>query len=357
MGIAKAIITSALKSAKQTFYKRDRIKGNSQRKYFSIQAHPDDEILKAGIDGRIIKYSQDPTFVTLTNGNQNTDLDRMAELQNAFGLLGYEKKVTCLMNEKDILNYVCTEQGASTFVQQENIDLVTEGLRERISWLEQAIESSGANTIFTTDYAGGHFVHDITQMVAVVAARRVAKGRELEIYEFPQYFMSLNTDKDVPPSEVQKLISRVIDAERDIEGIRKEIEFLSGQTITGGLDLSRFVKYSVGEFVNGQTQDQYLTDPGIGMYDGTIHLTLPEMVKKIRIKQLHKSQKSSLKRMLTHGTAFGDFSEEHLRLVDSNRDYTQPPKTNTLLYQVVPWRPHADFQTFRRIYEGIMAKE
>ena len=61
--------------------------------------------------------------------------------------------------------------------------------------------------------------------------------------------------------------------------------------------------------------------------------------------------------MLKYGTAFGDFSQEHLRPVSLDRNYLEKPNTNALLYEIIPWRNHADFKTFRRLYETLMEKE
>ena len=336
----------------------DKILSPSKRIYFSLQAHPDDEILKAGIDQRIIAFSKNPVFTTLTDGNRNTSEDRVAELGEAFKILGYNKDIKCFLYERDILDLVCTEQGQSKEVPLNNIKRVAEMLREKSSAIENMIEGAEASSLLVPDYAGGHFIHDLTQMVGVAIARRIAKRRKIEVYEFPQYYLRLKIDKEVTPEKVQELVLQLENAHKSLRVVRKSLTDLFGVTLNRQTEysvLQQNIEYRVGDFVEGKGEG--LTDPGIGMYNGIIHLTGREFQNKLAVKEVHQSQKASLGRMLAYGTVFGDFSVERLREVNLDRDFRIPPNTKIRLYEVVPWRPHADFKTFKRIYEEITSKE
>ncbi len=337
----KAIVKGLIKSAVQTLpLGRDRINPDiSRNRYLTVLAHPDDETLIAGIVQRISRYSENPAFVVFTNGNGNTAQERLPELIKSLRNLGYDGEVTCLMKEKDITSLACIPHLSEQLEVSDN-DLARLSIRvgEQVNSIERKIIESRANTILVPDYAGGHIVHDITQMATVIAARRVSKRRLIEVLEFPQYFIS-SSKRDIRPKRIRELIKKAG------EGDNSAGEELETQM--------KSTEFALGKFSPGIKEN--FSDSQIGMQSGTIHLTMPEFIRKLKSYLTYKngSQDKSLARLTSNSNSIGDLSLEHLRRVPFDRDYTIPPSTGLFLYEIVSHRPFARFSTFKKLYERL----
>lgn len=107
MGITQEF-KRATKSAIRTSLGGRGISGTSKRSYRGLQGHPDDELLIAGTILRINEYTQNPSYASLTDGNNNTQQNRKKEIQASYRVLGHEERVPCLLKETDILNLLST---------------------------------------------------------------------------------------------------------------------------------------------------------------------------------------------------------------------------------------------------------
>lgn len=314
----------------------------SDRRYFGLQAHPDDEILIAGLYGRIISRSSTPAFACLTDGSRNTDQNRQAELNGSFGEIKYGKEVPILMGESELVTLASSGRTAEA----------GELLLEAVDKVEGMIETRKADTILTLDYSGGHFVHDLTQLVAVTAARRVAKDRKIEVYEYPQFYFDLKPGVYADREAITQLIGEWAKPVRNWNKISSIAMGLTG--VSGIEDFSSIADYKLGHFAPGEFVG--LHDEDLGVKQGIVKLNPAEMITKIRMKGHHKSQNGSLNRTRDMITEFPDFSTEMVRQVPLDRDYSQAP-CKVPLYEVIPWRPRVRFETFGKIAEYMQSKE
>lgn len=340
----KAVSSSLWKALGHTFFNRDSIKrNNNDIRCLTLLAHPDDEILIAGIIQRLSGNKIPNYFATFTNGNGNTELPRIPELEKSLRNLGHSGKVECFMKERELTYPACTPQNAEgrsvRTVSNSDIEVLAEKVKKGIKRIEEIVVAENINTILVPEYAGGHIVHDITQMSAVLATRRLSKDYLVNVLEFPQYFLSTER-KNLEPSQIRLLIRKVEkgDAEAKME-LEKRMEF---------------VTFSLAKFSPGKTPDY--DESNIGMQNGTIHLTFPEILRKLASYGIYKkgTQTESLTRLTSRTNSIGDLSIEQLRTANIDRNYRQPPKTGLLLYELVTHRPFAEFSTFKRLYERLL---
>ena len=330
---------------------RDTFSGKPERKYAVIQAHPDDEILIAGLIQRTAKYTKNPQYLILTDGNGNTTQDRQAEVKESFEYLTEttEHAPEILMPESDLLELLTTPQGESSRVPDKNIKEAAKRIIRQVNYLEEKLREAEVNTVLTDDFNGGHFIHDITQMVANIVIRRIVKNKgakSIELYEFPQYFMRFKTDTLPSSREIRAKLgeAEALRVAGDLEGFRKMQK-----------EIAKSAEYVVGEFLPRDSMG--LEDPAIGMKQGVISLTPAEMKKKIESRRFHKSQNNSTSRLIEYAVFPKDLSVERARLIDIYRDYSQRPNKHALLYECIPWRAQAIFETFSRLYKTIVRKE
>lgn len=355
------VLASFARSAGQTI-ERDAKLGNSCYNYLLFQAHPDDEIVIAGLVSRLARFAKNPVFLALTDGNCNTEQNRVYELNASYRALGWKNGVRCLGGEDAILYHLATPNRETDRVSPLNKEEVhsesirggARVIRTHIDQLEKISQDSNTDIIFANEYAGAHIVHDIINMIAVLAAKRVRKTRPIDVYEFPQHFTKLKTDTPIETSELRELVRRLENPEtRSLP----ETQILQDRLVgVRNSKLGDFVYYSLGTPLASKNHVS-LTDPGIGIYDSTIRLTLGEMIRKLRAKSCHKSQGKSLNRLSSFAINPGDFSREELRYVPADRDFSIAP-TNLVAYELASWRYYnASFSTFARVYEEIMSKE
>jgi len=342
----KAIASGALSSVWHTLNRDIKTERPISRNYLVISTHPDDELLIAGIIQRLARETKAPHFVSFTNGNGNTVKPRLPELEKSLKNLGYNGKIDCLMNEREIIDRICIPQDSDVrTVPQGYIDRLSRDINRSINALQQIIEERKADTILVPDYAGGHIAHDITQMAAIIAARRVAKtpSRWIDVLEFPQTFISVNYSTKPKPDELRELLRKAMLGNKEVS-----------------IDLKNRIansSFSIGHLSPGDKPN--FSDSQIGMHKGKITLTLPEFTRKIISYLSYKNgtQSESLSRLMSKANNIAEISVEQLRRVPLDREYTQPPNTNLMLYEIVPHRPFARFEAFKRLYESLQKLE
>lgn len=217
-------------------------------------------------------------------------------------------------------------------------------LKLEIDYLTKTLDTEKTNTLLVPEYAGGHLIHDLTQVVGVMAAKKVG---DVEVYEFPQYHLDLNTSKKVDPRQAKEIFSRILKGE-PLNSLRANLENLVERPIRTQTDLENLASFKIGILTPGTSQG--LTDPGIGMSNGTLQLSLKELRKKKKAKDQHTSQEESMARLSSWGKEVENLSIEHLRKVNLSRKYEDGPSTKINLYEIVPWRDTVEFGTFLRLY-------
>jgi LmbE family N-acetylglucosaminyl deacetylase len=332
--ICKALLDSGF----NTVVGNVRTARNARKKRIAVaQAHPDDEILIAGILQRLFKAYPDTTILTVTDGDRNTAENRIEEYGRGLRFLGYNGSLDklCLCSETSILNLISTEQGTNIYVSEKNIQKAARLLKNKvISPLENILEENKVEYVFTDDYSGGHSIHDLTQMCVALAVKGINKGKndkdKVEIFEFPQYWLKGSDEACMDYNEIKSYINKAVKGGSGYE-----------------LKKSGLV-YEVNSFVTRKGYKGFF-DSNLGMFKGAVDLGFNELRKKVQLKQYHRSQGESLGRLMKFAK-IRNVAVERVRLVPEDRDYSKRPHEGPLLYEVIPWRPQTLFETLKRVY-------
>lgn len=323
----KAVVGALLKAPLNSLRELTSKETDSDTKYLFCMAHPDDEILIAGM-GRRASLKGVAQFMTVTDGSANTDKDRLPELQRSYQIMGYSGDVDNLMSETEIYDLANSTPGNSA--SRANVSrlalLVDFGARE----IEKRILDKKIDAIVTTSFEGGHLVHDLTNMMAYIAS----KNSGIPIYETPQY--SLVPMLGASIEEIQGVINH-----NRSKNKRDKI-----------ISLGPLAHYNMGvplENLGG------LEDSSLGVNGGAFRVTLGDVRRKIKMKKAHASQGKSLggsSRNVTHAT----FSTEWILRVPTHRDYTSLPAGAYPLYELCGWRRNPmSFETFKSVAREIFS--
>jgi|GEM_PF-7010275 len=303
---------------------RQRDFQKSRLNYFILTAHPDDEILISGLLQRLAQTGSEHTFLCLSNGSVNHDGNtRVKELSDALQFVGYEKHLEQrhplhVVDEKDIYSAI-----RGDFDLGDLVSGVVNTVKERIALAQP-------DHILVPDYSGAHFVHDLTQLIGVVAVRQYQHetGKRVQVYEFPQCVL-LGADQ-YSQEELTDELTRL----RKPEDAKKKIKPLK-------------IKIIIGEFDPFKKRLPGLHDPELGLFNGCLALNTGELWKKIKhYTAFYQSQAESLGKY-EEAYALGNVSQEKFRLVPQIRDFNQRPSAYPLFYEICAWRKF-NFSDFRR---------
>jgi len=297
----------------------------SDSNYFILTAHPDDEILISGLLQRLTQTGSEHTFLSLSNGSVNHSGDeRIQELSDALKFIGYEKHLQenqplNVVDEKEIYNAIRGDSDLGDLVSD-----IIHAVKERI-------KISQPDRILVPDYSGAHFVHDLTQLIGVIAARQYQKesGNRVQVYEFPQCVL-LGAEK-YSSKELTNEITRL----RKSDKHQKKTKPLN-------------IKIKVGEFDPSKKRLSGFHDSNLAIFNGQLRLSAKEFRKKVRhYTAFYQSQEESLNQYeKVH--SLGNVSREEFRLVPPTRDYNQRPSLNPLFYEICAWRKF-NFNDFQRV--------
>jgi len=316
----KAVISAFAKAPINSLRDFSRQEYFPNHKYLICFAHPDDEILSASLCSRLVKQSH-PEFLVVTNGSGNTNKDRLAELKKSYELLGYMGGVDCLIDENEIYSLAKSEKGVAS---DENLDKLARVVRRGISDIEKKIIRSGAERIITNAFEGGHFVHDLSNYMVHLAAKRTSR----EVYENFQYSL-------VPNNGVSK--------EKLFEVINNPL-----------FSVKPYAKYFGGIPL---TTSDGLKDSSLGVKGGWLDVTLSELLLKNSLRKVHNSQCKSLNRSSRNVTHV-DFSKEYFERVPEHRDFTRLPSGAIPLYPFCNWRESKlSFETFKELIKRVDSTE
>lgn len=297
----------------------------SNLNYFVLTAHPDDEILVSGLLQRLAQTGSEHTFLCLSNGSVNHPGDaRVQELSDALRFVGYEKHLEQgqplhVVDEKEIYSAVRGDSDLGNL-----ISAMVNTVKERIALAQP-------NHLLVPDYSGAHFVHDLTQLIGVVAVRQYQRetGKRVQVYEFPQCIL-LGAD-NYSHEELTNGITRL----RKSEGSRKKSKPLN-------------IKIMIGEFDPLKKPLPGLNDFELGIFNGQLSLSTREFWKKIKhYTAFYQSQEESLSKY-EEAYSLGNVSQEEFRIVLPTKDYNQRPSPHPLFYEICAWRKF-NFSDFQRI--------
>lgn len=300
----------------------------SNSSYFILTAHPDDEILVSGLLQRLAETESDHTFLCLSNGSVNHSGDvRIKELSDALGFVGYDKHLRensplTVADEKEIYGAIRGDGDLGKLVLG-MVDKVTE-----------QIKIAQPDYILVPDFSGGHLVHDLAQLVGVVAARRYKEsGNYCEVHEFPQCILVGG----------EKYTDEELTAE--IGRLRKKDTELSQEKNKKPLD----IKIVVGDFHPSKMRLPGLRDPQLGIFSGRLRLSVGEFWNKVKhYTCFYESQGDSLGKY-EEAHVLGNVSQEEFRRVPDHRDFNEKP-LEKIFYQHCKWRK-LKFEDFQRIVE------
>ncbi|MBI2129624.1 PIG-L family deacetylase [Candidatus Woesearchaeota archaeon] len=292
----------------------------SEHAYRILTAHPDDEILISGLLQRLISTGSNIDFACLTDGNQKVSGDiRIKELEKSLSMIGYEKPLNSMLEEKKIYDAV---------LKGDNEGLL--GLiEEAAASISQGLEAY--DRLLVPDFSGGHFIHDLVHYLAAASVKKNHLAGKCAIYEYPQIYLAGADNLSIEDA--------LVISEHIREGRITEFRF----------------RVIIGELCPKKYND-YPDDKNIGMADGRIELTEEELSRKGKQKEAHESQKEHLDRYKK------DYDDAHkrseiIRWVPPDTDYTKKPMPGPCLYEVCSWRKKEDqqrivnFEDFRRVVE------
>lgn len=147
------------------------------KKNLFVFAHPDDELVILGLISHLYQ-TEELSLLWISNGNSNTDVDRLVESRNALKLFDIEK---CL----EFWDY--SQKSLDEYVIKGN-HLIFSEIKNR---LKTQIESCSPDNIFTCAYEGGNLLHDLLNFMVNQILKDInsSNSKKIDGNEFPAYHL------------------------------------------------------------------------------------------------------------------------------------------------------------------------